>query len=123
MEEYVEILEMDLDNIVDCLCKQVSFEYAQIIGTAIKKVLTKQKELEKESRKYIVKLTDKQYKRVIEIAQKDCISKTKIEEKINKLTCEYYQKREKIKKIEELNALKSEYEKACIALQEVLEDR
>ena len=43
------------------------------------------KQLEEENKKYIVKLTDEEYRRVIEAAQKDCVPTSLVKEKIEKL--------------------------------------
>ena len=48
------------------------------------------------------------------------ILKSKIKEKIQELHCEYYQEREKAKKIEELQALTTMYTKICIVLEELI---
>lgn len=85
--EDIEILEMDLDDIVEYLIKQVSFEYGQIIGRAIKNMINRNKELEEYNMKYIVQLTDEQYRNLVDIIRKEVNNewKSKVKEKIEEL--------------------------------------
>ena len=75
-------------------------------------VCNKNKELEEENKKYIVKLTDEEYRRVIEAAQKDCIPKSLIKEKIEKY--------ELYKKETNITLLRTTFESKIEVLQELL---
>lgn len=73
---YINKLEVDNSNYKAAALKNDDY---------YKEVCNKNKELEKENKKYIVKLTDEEYRRVIEAAQKDCVPKSLIKEKIEEL--------------------------------------
>ena len=74
--EDIEILEMDLDDIVEYLTKQVSFEYGQIIGRAIKNIIERVKQLE---------IIQEDYMNFVGSLPENYIKRSKVKEKIEEL--------------------------------------
>ncbi len=69
-----------LENFAD-ICKRGFNQYDQVKeGYAIERVLRRIKELEEENQKYIVQLTDEQYRNLVDIIRKE--SKKEFEQKV-----------------------------------------
>lgn len=73
IKAYEELRKHRYKNIIDKIEPEYFFNTCDTF-------LREYRKLEQESKKYLIKLTDEEYRRVVENAQKDCISKSKIKE-------------------------------------------